>query len=132
MFFKNYPEKIWGINTKKMTADWAPKRVKFRKKILPFFSGEYTAVGKYGTGSVYEKLKKEIIKNGGKIHLNNTVIGFGNKKFKINELKILNRKNKKISEDVIILSSLPITLTARLLGYKSDLKFSVKKNFLTP
>jgi sialic acid synthase SpsE/protoporphyrinogen oxidase len=140
MFFKNYPEKIWGIDTKKMTAEWAPKRVKFRKKILPFFSGEYTAVGKYGTGSVYEKLKKEIIKNGGKIYLNNTVIGFSNKKFKINELKILNRKNKKISDDTIILSSLPITLTARLLGYKSDLKFrgvrtvyiEVKKKYALP
>ena len=37
MFFKNYPEKIWGISTKKMTSEWAPKRIKFRKKILPFF-----------------------------------------------------------------------------------------------
>ena len=25
MFFKNYPEKIWGIDTKKMTAEWALK-----------------------------------------------------------------------------------------------------------
>ena len=36
MFFKNYPEKIWGINTKEMTAEWAPKRISFRKKNNPF------------------------------------------------------------------------------------------------
>ena len=62
MFFKDYPEKVWGVSTLKMTSEWAPKRIKFRDKILPFFSGEYTAVGKYGTGSIYEFLKKEILK----------------------------------------------------------------------
>jgi len=140
MFFKNYPEKIWGIETNKMTSDWAPKRIKFRKKILPFFHGEYTAVGKYGTGCIYEHLKNEIIKNGGKIHLNSTIIGFKNKDYKINGLKFLNKKTKSISENSLILSSLPITLTARLLGFKSELKFrgvrtvyiEIKKKYALP
>ncbi len=140
MFFKNYPEKVWGIDTKKITAEWAPKRIKFREKILPFFSGEYTGVGKYGTGSIYEKLKQEIIKNGGRIHLNSTLIGFEHKDHKINSLKFLNKKNEKIAEDTIVLSSLPITITAKLLGYKSDLKFrgvrtvyiEIKKKFALP
>ena len=140
MFFKNYPEKIWGIETNKMTSDWAPKRIKFRKKILPFFHGEYTAVGKYGTGCIYEHLKNEIIKNGGEIHLNSTIIGFKNKDYKINGLKFLNKKTKSISENSLILSSLPITLTARLLGFKSELKFrgvrtvyiEIKKKYALP
>ena len=123
MFFTNYPLKIWGIDTKKMTAEWAPKRIKFREKILPFFSGEYTAVGKYGTGSVYEFIKKKIIKNGGKIYLNYHVTGLKHKNFEINEVNFLNKKNKILKKDEIIISSLPITLTARLLGFKSNLKF---------
>ena len=123
MFFKNYPAKIWGIDTKKMTAEWAPKRIKFREKILPFFSGEYTAVGKFGTGCIYEYLKKQIIKNGGKINLNKTVVGFENKNFNISGVKFLGGSSKKIDKDMVVFSSLPITLTARLLGLKSDLKF---------
>ena len=123
MFFKNYPAKIWGIDTKKMTAEWAPKRIKFREKILPFFSGEYTAVGKFGTGCIYEYLKKQIIKNGGKINLNKTVVGFENKNFNISGVKFLGGSSKKIDKDTVVFSSLPITLTARLLGLKSDLKF---------
>jgi len=123
MFYKNYPEKIWGIDTKKMTAEWAPKRIKFRDKILPFFSGEYTAVGKFGTGCIYEYLKDQIIKNGGKINLNKTVVGFENKDYIINGIKFLDGSIKKIEENTIIFSSLPITLTAKLLGIKSDLKF---------
>ena len=43
-----------------MTPDWAPNRIKFRKKILPFYHEEYAAAsGKYGTGSIYEENKKE-------------------------------------------------------------------------
>ena len=48
MFFEKYPEKIWGVETSKMTPDWAPNRIKFRDKILPFYHEEYAAVGKYG------------------------------------------------------------------------------------
>ena len=36
MFFEKYPKKIWGIDTKNMTPDWAPNRIKFRNKVLPF------------------------------------------------------------------------------------------------
>ena len=43
--------------------------IKFRKKTLPFYYGEKAAVGKYGTGSVYEWIKKEAIKHGSKIQI---------------------------------------------------------------
>jgi UDP-galactopyranose mutase len=32
MFFARYSEKIWGISTDSMTANWAPKRVNIYKK----------------------------------------------------------------------------------------------------
>ena len=30
MFFTVYPEKVWGVNTKKLDANWAPKRIEIR------------------------------------------------------------------------------------------------------
>ena len=30
MFFTTYPEKVWGVSTKKLDANWAPKRVEIR------------------------------------------------------------------------------------------------------
>ena len=45
-----------------MTPDWAPNRIKFRKKILPFYHEEFAAVGKYGTGCIYDRIKKLIQK----------------------------------------------------------------------
>ena len=40
-----------------MTPDWAPNRIKFRDKILPFYHEQYAAVGKYGTGCIYDRIK---------------------------------------------------------------------------
>ena len=75
MFFTKYPEKVWGIPTKELTADWGPKRIEIRQKKTPFYHGQYAAVGKFGTGCIYERIKDDIIDLGGEIILNNSLIG---------------------------------------------------------
>jgi sialic acid synthase SpsE/protoporphyrinogen oxidase len=122
MFFEKYPKKIWGIGTDKMTPDWAPNRIKFRKKILPFYTEEFCAVGKYGTGSIYESIEKKIRKLNGKIKFNETVIGLKKNQNKIEEI-ITTKKKYKLEKDNIVISTLPLNLTSRFLGKNSDLKF---------
>ena len=123
MFFRRYPKKIWGIDAEKITAEWAPKRIEIRKKMLPFYYGQYSAVGKYGTGAIYERIKDKILKLGGKVFLNQTITGIEIQNNKIIELNCLSKRNIKILNDDVIVSTLPITLTAKLLGYNSKLKF---------
>ena len=140
MFFKNYPQKVWGIETNKMTAEWAPKRIKFRDKILPFFHGEFTAVGQFGTGSIYEFIKEKIIKYGGKIYLNHQAINFEKKENFIKKIIFKNKRKIHLDKETIIISSLPLTITSKLLGFNSNLKFrgvrtvyiSVAKNRILP
>ena len=122
-FFKDYPEKVWGISTDLMTSEWAPKRIKFRKNILDFFNGEYTCVGKYGTGSLYEYLKKEILKKNGKVYLNNSLTKITQENNKITGLEFNNKKIYKVNDETTILSTLPITLISRYLGMNSNLTF---------
>lgn len=122
MFFEKYPKKIWGIDTKNMTPEWAPNRIKFRKKILPFYHEEFAAVGKFGTGCVYDRIKEKIISLGGKFRFNETVIGFKKKDNIISAIKT-NKKKYFINKDEKIVSTLPISLTAKLLGKKNKLKF---------
>lgn len=123
LFYEDYPEKVWGLKTNDMTSEWAPKRIIFTKKTIPFFNREYTGVGKYGTGHLYEIIKDKILKNGGKINLNHKVDKFKHSKRAINKIIFENRKIIKLNTDDIIISSLPINLTSRLLGHKSNLKF---------
>jgi len=123
LFFKTYPEKIWGISTDDMTPDWAPKRIEFRNKITPFYDKQWNAVGKYGTGCIYERIKEKIIHLGGEFFMDyevNKIITSGKN---IECIKFSNGKEVKIKPDDKIISSLPITLTAFLLGYKSNLTF---------
>ena len=122
MFYEKYPKKIWGVDTNKMTPDWAPNRIKFRDKILPFYHEEYAAVGKYGTGCIYDNIRDKIIKLGGVFKFNETVIGLKSKNQKISEIKT-SKKEYKINENQIVISTLPISITSRLLGKKNNLKF---------
>ena len=87
MFYEKYPKKIWGVDTSKMTPDWAPNRIKFRDKILPFYNEEYAAVGKYGTGCIYDNIRDKIIKLGGVFKFNETVIGLKSKNQKLEFLQ---------------------------------------------
>jgi sialic acid synthase SpsE/protoporphyrinogen oxidase len=123
MFFKKYPEKIWGIPTDKMAPSWAPKRIEFRQKVTPFYHNQWNAVGKYGTGCIYERIRDHIIKLGGKLNLNSKVTGFERKDNRLTHIQVADKKSMAIGPDDIVISSLPVTLTAFLLGYKSELKF---------
>jgi len=122
MFFEKYPKKIWGIDTKHMTPDWAPNRIKFRDKILPFYHEQYVAAGKYGTGCIYDRIKNLIDRKGGKFKFNESVKGLKCNGKKILEI-LTDKKKYKIKTDEIIISTLPISITSRFLGKKNNLKF---------
>lgn len=123
MFFKTYPEKIWGVSTEEMTPDWAPKRIEFRNKVTPFYHKQWNAVGKYGTGCVYERIRDKIIKLGGIFEFDHRVDKFTANEKVISEIIFSNGKKLKVDKEDKIVSSLPITLTAEMLGYKSKLSF---------
>lgn len=122
MFFEKYPKKIWGIDTKLMTPEWAPHRIKFRKKIEPFYSEEYAAVGKYGTGPIYERIYDFIKKLNGVVKFKTFVKGFEYETGKIKKI-ISNKKVFKVDANDIVISTLPLNLTSNFLGLKSKLKF---------
>jgi len=123
MFFEKYPEKIWGIPTDQMTPDWAPKRVEFRNKVTPFYHNQWNAVGKYGTGCIYERIFENIKALGGKISLNCEVAGFEYDNNNINKILIKSQNPVRINANDIVISSLPVNITASFFGYKSNLEF---------
>ena len=123
MFFNKYPKKIWGIKTNEMTAEWAPKRIEIRQKSLPFYYGQFSAVGKKGTGAIYERIKDKIISLGGKIFFNETINKIETKKDTIISLSTVSGKKILFNNSDKCVSTIPLTLTASLLGYKTNLKF---------
>ena len=68
MFFKKYPEKLWGISTKSLDANWAPKRVTLREEKTPFYWGQWSGVGKNGSSTIINSLEEKILELNGLIH----------------------------------------------------------------
>ena len=44
LFFTQYPEKLWGMSTKELDANWAPKRVQITEERRAFYNGQWSAV----------------------------------------------------------------------------------------
>ena len=123
MFFKKYPEKVWGISTKDLTAGWAPTRIEIRQKKTPFYHGQFSAVGKYGTGCVYNKIKEDIIELGGEIILGNSLIGIEYNNKCISKLIFKDKSYKKILKEDLVISTIPITILGKFLDINTKLKF---------
>ncbi len=86
IFFKHYSEKLWGISTSKIDADWAAQRIKslslWEAVISAIFGNkgdkhktllDQFAYPNNGTGTLYERAAEYITAQGGKVNLQNPV-----------------------------------------------------------
>ncbi len=82
-FFKSYTEKVWGVSTSEIRAEWAAQRIKG----LSFFSAAKSAFfgnrgnkikslisefnyPRYGPGQMWEQMTEDIRAHGGEVRLN--------------------------------------------------------------
>ncbi len=119
-FFKDYTEKVWGIDCKEISADWGAQRIKGLsitkalghafKSMLPKIKSADVAqkntetslierflYPKFGPGQMWEVVASKIKKKGAEIHLHQEAVGFVNKGNKIVAIKIKDNKTGKIS-----------------------------------
>lgn len=122
MFFIRYPEKLWGMPTTELDANWAPKRIQIREQATPFYWGQWAAIGNEGSGTIIKALESNIIKLGGIISPNETI----NKLHVLNsrittietEKKLINVKNT----DAVI-NTTSYSVTNKLINRKTNLKY---------
>ena len=82
-FFKTYTEKLWGVPTNEIRAEWAAQRIKglsfFSAARAAFFGNKGNKIKslisefnypRYGPGQMWEQMAKEIAEHGGEIRLN--------------------------------------------------------------
>ena len=77
LFFDKYPKKLWGIDTKNLSAKFAPRRVEIRKNKAPFHAGngKWAGVLDNGCGHMAEIIEGELLKLGTYIEYNKTLSG---------------------------------------------------------
>lgn len=122
MFFINYPEKLWGISTKELDANWAPKRVQIRETSTPFYWGQWAAVGNNGSGTIIEELKSKILKLNGIIHTNEKIEKLHLKNSNIISIESSNRITNIKSDDIII-NTTSYSIISKLLNFPTKLRY---------
>ncbi len=140
-FFKDYTEKVWGVPCSQIPRDWGVQRVKnmsiskalahFFKKIFKANQIDETSLieeffyPSLGSGQMYEEMAEQIIKNGGKIYLNQEVISLQSECGQIKSVTVKNKNNltQEIKADYF-LSSMPVL---DLINQMEDSASEVKK-----
>lgn len=123
LFFEQYTEKLWGISTEHMSANWAPKRIEIRQKHSSFWYNQFSAAAKCGSGSVMQRLADKIVAGGNKIFLNHKAakVIIENSKIK----KIFFENGKIIDcQNSIVVSTIPLNGLCDVLGVQCGLEFN--------
>jgi len=123
MFCEDYPKKLWGLRTEEMTASWAPKRIELRQKITPFYHGQWNAVGKLGTGCVYDRIYQKITSLGGEVRLGEGVRELEHHNGTVGRLLLDRGEPVPVNPRDIIVSTIPISVLSRMLGVPCTLAF---------
>jgi len=124
-FFKSYTEKVWGVPTTELRAEWAAQRIKglsfFSAAKAAFFGNKGNKIKslinefhypRFGPGQMWETMADEIIANGGEVRMNSPVT-----KLEVRDGKIvaLEAGGERIEPSEVI-SSLPLRATVGLSG----------------
>src|SRR3954468_6343009 len=125
LFFKSYTEKVWGVPTSEIRAEWAAQRIKglsfFSAAKAAFFGNKGDKVKslisefhypRFGPGQMWETMADEIIASGGEVRLNAPV----------EELEVRDGRVTAVVaggeriEPSEVISSLPLRATVGLAG----------------
>lgn len=123
LFFTKYPEKLWGIPTKELDANWAPKRVQITEERRAFYQEQWSAVGNEGSGTILECLEKKVLDLGGTINLEETIqnIELSNSN-NINKI-VTNKRDINLMPKDLVINTTSCTNFSRFLGFETNLKY---------
>lgn len=127
-FFKDYTEKLWGIECREISAEWGRERIRgiyFWETLISLFKNIFIRKSKpedpflypkLGPGQLWDKVAEKITAQGGEFIFNSEVIDLDNQNGKINTITIRTNdgKTEKLSADYII-CSLPIQNLIKML-----------------
>ena len=135
LFFDKYPKKLWGIDTKNLSAKFAPRRVEIRKNKAPFHAGngKWAGVLDNGCGHMAEIIEGELLKLGTYIEYNKTLSGLSFTEIQgmmgksIDVLEFADGQHVDLSMSDTVIFTVPITAVCGFLNIEHDLWYRCLK-----
>ncbi len=122
MFFIRYPEKVWGIPTTQLDANWAPKRIQIREKATPFYWGQWSGVGNEGSGTIIKSLEKKVLELSGKISTNENIKKIHQKNSRITTIET-DKRVINLKSNELVINTTSYTVTSKLINKSTKLKY---------
>lgn len=142
-FFKDYTEKVWGVNCCEIKPEWGAQRIKglsITKAVIHAVQSKFSnnssieqkkvetslieqfMYPKFGPGQMWGEVAHIIQDNGGEIHKNHQVIGIENEKNKIESVEIKNTSTDDIitQEGDYFFSTMPVKDLIRAMDKKPE------------
>lgn len=130
-FFKDYTEKLWGVNCTDISSEWGRERIKgisIKETILSIIKNVFCKKSKedlflypkFGPGQIWEEVAKQIIKAGGEILFNSEVVKIKTDKNKVSSVIISSQTGQKELIADYFISSLPIKNLINMLDNIPD------------
>lgn len=128
IYFREYSEKVWGIDCSRISAEWVAQRIKglslakavknaffkFSGKDLPTLADSFV-YPKLGIGRIPVRLKEEIEKTGD-VRTGTRVVRVNHSRFRIESIEVENRKGSAVLCGGEYMSSMPLTSLVRMLN----------------
>jgi protoporphyrinogen oxidase len=120
IFFKSYTEKVWGIPTSELKAEWAAQRIKdlsLRTAIMNMFfknGNEITTLieqfhyPQRGPGMLWTEVAHQVEQHGGVVQMNSNVVGINRNCTRIESIVVECNGERQIIEGTDFISSMPI------------------------
>jgi protoporphyrinogen oxidase len=121
IFFKSYTEKVWGIPTSELSAEWAAQRIKdldLKAAVLSMFIRPQKTIQtlieefhypRRGPGMLWTMVKEDIERKGGEVRLNTKVCGIQRDGNRVTGINVDWQGNDETITGTDFISSMPIT-----------------------
>ena len=121
IFFKSYTEKVWGISTSELSAEWAAQRIKdldLKAAVLNMFLKPKNTIvtlieefnyPRRGPGMLWTKVKDDVEEMGGHVHMETTVCGFHRNGSRIESVSVMKDGQIDVIPGTDFISSMPVT-----------------------
>lgn len=121
IFFKTYTEKVWGISTSELKAEWAAQRIKdlsLKTALLSIFMKPKNSIKtlieefhypRYGPGMMWTAVKEAIERRDCDVRLNTEVTRINRSGNRINGVSAVRDGNEEVFEGTHFISSMPVS-----------------------
>lgn len=143
-FFEGYTGKLWGIDPRKLSADWASQRISLldlkdvARRLIPTrgatprtYAKKYR-YPKFGFGQLYTKLATKLQEQGVVIINNANVTKLDIEHGEITHLTYLKDEQSNTISTTHVISTIPLPVMCKLTGFDSELTYRSLRFFNMP